>query len=394
MSKKIFLKVSIISITLLLTLGLLISSNAMAQQWGWGTQSFGGWGGPQGYSGWGGPQGYGGRGFGNSGYGYGGGFFGFGSTASSTEKRWAGWNDDGWEEFIEELEEKYPDLEGIDWDDYENWDEDDWEALREALDEVRVSESLDKFIEDVTGKWAEYDADEWETFNENWNNFILAAGEDDDLDTEVTWTGFVALYGCFTAPGDDPDNIACWMEAYDDTDPDEIVPLWTDAQWTDFRGIYKDYLEYEWSAFNEALRERLEEYYDVNWEDWRNWTDGEWEDYLDKYSDFTSVRSSRSTGFGSPFGYGISSCCGYGYGQGGFPGGYGGGYGGYGYGQGGFPGGYGFGGYGYGQGGFPGGYGGGYGGYGYGQGGFPGGYGFGGSNGYWGYGGPWGGYGW
>jgi hypothetical protein len=207
-------------------------------------------------------------------------------------------------------------------------------VLREALQEVRLEESLENFIEDITEKFDEYDNSDWETFNTNFSAFIEAAADDETTDTELTWAGFVDIYGCFDTANNDNQLIDCW-EAYD---------TWTDTQWADFRGIYSEYLDYEWAQFNEELQERLEDYYDDlgSWEDWRDWTDEEWETYLDKYSDFRTG-SSGGYGLGSPFGA---------------PGGYGFG----------FPGGYGFGG--------------------------PGGYGFSGPGGYYGYSGSWGGNGW
>jgi len=344
MNQKISLKFAIISIAIVLAVWLVLGSNAQAQ-WGWGPQSnFGGWGA---YNS-GGPWSFG----------YGGGSFGapfasFGvSSASKTERRWAGWNDDDWETFIEELQDEYPDLEGIDWETWEDWDEEDWEDLRDALQEVKAAEDLDDFIEELSEKWAEYDNDDWVAFADNWDNFIDAA----DSDIRLTWAGFKATYGCSDAQ-------TC-MENYGS---------WTEDQWEDFRGIYSDYLEYEYEAFNETLEEKLEDYYTVDWTNWRNWSDEDWEDYLDKYSDFRTSSSSGSVII-SPVGYGFGGFGGFG-GYGGYGGGFGGGYGGYGFGG---PSGYGWGAPGYGYGGYSGGYGWG----------SPGGY-----SGYGGYGGGYGGYG-
>jgi len=169
MDKKMFLKVSLICISLLLISGLLICSNACAG-WGWGSQ-FGSYG-------WGA---YDGNGSSNSWHG---GRFPWTPPASKTGKKWKGWKCCNWKKFIEILSEKYPDLEGIDWETWKEWDKEDWAALREALKEVRADERLDRFIEYITNRFNGYDYGDWENFIERWENFIDAATEDEEMDAD------------------------------------------------------------------------------------------------------------------------------------------------------------------------------------------------------------------
>lgn len=280
MFKKMLWLEIIFCIVLIFSLNLLFSLTAQAQ-WGPFRQS-GGWGG---YNS-GGPWGYGanntvsaGNGLWNMGYsntrnGRG--------SASSSGQSFIGWDDDDWEDFIEELQEKYPDLENIDWGNWEEWDEDDWEALNEALFEIKSTENLTNFIEKIKEKLNEYDQDDWEDFQDNWTGFIEAADADADNETELLWAGFADTYGCFDTAASNAEMIACWQD-YEN---------WTDEQWSDFRGLYNDYLDYEWKEFHEAFQSKWEDYSDIDWEDWRDWTEEDWETCLTRWSSFGNTSAS------------------------------------------------------------------------------------------------------
>ncbi len=326
MNKKTFLRVWIISIAILLVSSSLICSNAKAQG-GWGFMSGGSqWNSPSwGYNGGNSSTGYPSRGYSSypSGGGYGGGFsMGFpsyssagyganslmsypsnffggyggnysqipmplnismpastGSTSSSSSVQTStGGNNDAWASFIAGLQEKYPDLEGIDWDTWETWTDEDWQKLQEALSAERSAETLAQFKADVIKKWSAYDSNAWEEFNSNWNAFIVDAAADENGDIELTWAGFIATYGCFGTSdpenGPNPDDVYCWQN----------YSSWTDKQWKAFRGIYNSYLDHEWKLFYKTLQSKMSDYNTIDWENWRDWTDADWESCLTKVS--------------------------------------------------------------------------------------------------------------
>jgi hypothetical protein len=196
------------------------------------------------------------------------------STDSSTSVQASG-NSDAQQEFITELQKKYPDLEGIDWSNWQNWTDEDWQNLREALSAEANAKSLAQFKDDMINKWDAYDSSAWKEFNNNWDAFIVAAGADENDNTRLIWAGFVATYGCFDTSDPNvpnPDDVNCW-QAYSS---------WTDQQWKNFRGLYNTYLDYEWQAFYQTLQSKLQNYNTVDWENWRDWTDADWEQCLSK----------------------------------------------------------------------------------------------------------------
>ncbi|MEW5801380.1 MAG: hypothetical protein AB1847_04670 [bacterium] len=346
MKRKIFFAVFIVSIAMLFVSGSSICSNVQAQ------------------GGWGGPFQTGGGAWSSQYWGYGGGspFMGYPSSpagrapsmgyssypsmsytgnftpvpvnialpvsttsaASSTtvEPAFAG-SSDAWQAFITQLQEKYPDLEGVDWENSENWTDDDWKQLREALSEERSAQTLQKFIDNLTEKWDSYGLSDWEEFNSNWNAFIIDVQADEDDDTALTWAGFRITYGCFDnsdpESGPDPDDVNCWQS----------YGTWTNKQWTDFRGLYNRYVDHEWREFCEILQAKWNDYNTIDWADWRGWTDADWEKCLAQLSS-SSNRSSAalvnsnlvSSGPGYAFGldagigyagWGFSSVPGMGY---------------------------------------------------------------------------------
>jgi len=228
-------------------------------------------------------------------------------------------NTDALASFIAGLQEKYPDLEGIDWESWETWTDEDWQKLQEALSAERSAETLAQFKANMITKWDAYDLSAWEGFNNNWNAFIVDAAADENDTVGLTWTGFRATYGCFDTSdavyGPNPDDVYCW-KTYNSP--------WSDKQWKDFRGLYNKYLDHEWKTFYETLQSKLQDYNTVDWEDWRNWTDADWESCLTKVSSGNAKLVTSSTVTTSPSigytGWGIPSVYSMGYNSRSYPG--------------------------------------------------------------------------
>lgn len=244
------------------------------------------------------------------------------STDSTNSAVQVSRNSEYLEEFITDLQEKYPDLEGIDWDGWEDWTDEDWDKLNEALSAERNAETLAQYKAGMVEKWDAYDLNDWEEFNNNWNTFIVDAIADDDDDDEIglTWSGFRATYGCFDssdpAYGPNPDDVYCW----------KTYSSWPDKQWKDFRGLYNKYLEHEWRDFYQTLQDKMNDYNTVDWENWRSWTDADWESCLTKVNSgnaklVTGSTTDSSVGYSSWWGtpsytysnYGYPSVYGVGY---------------------------------------------------------------------------------
>jgi hypothetical protein len=191
-------------------------------------------------------------------------------------------NSDALEKFITELQGKYPDLKGINWDNWQNWTDADWQNLQKALSAQRNAETLAQFKEGIVKKWSAYDSNDWQEFNNKWNAFIVDAASDENSDTGLLWAGFIATYGCFGTSdpenGPNPDDVYCWQN----------YTSWTDSQWKSFRSLYNSYLDHEWKAFYETLQSKLKDYNTVDWENWRDWTDEDWQQCLIKVSSNSS----------------------------------------------------------------------------------------------------------